>query len=48
MNRSPRSLHRFYARRRAVALARAGRAFAAVTAEAPENPQETVLTACAP
>ncbi|MFC4070674.1 hypothetical protein [Actinoplanes subglobosus] len=43
MNRSPRSLNRFYARRRAVALARAGRAFASVTAEPPVTPQETVL-----
>ncbi|MEU8660650.1 hypothetical protein [Actinoplanes philippinensis] len=45
MNRSPRS--RFYARRRAVALARADRAFAAVTTEVTVTPQETVLTVCA-
>jgi hypothetical protein len=44
MNRSPRFLNRVYARRRAVALARAGRAFATVAAEAPVTPQETVLT----
>ncbi|SFF96181.1 hypothetical protein SAMN05421541_13534 [Actinoplanes philippinensis] len=44
MNRSPRS--RFYARRRAVALARADRAFAAVTTEVTVPPQETVRIGC--
>ncbi|MEU4624441.1 hypothetical protein AB0G04_31250 [Actinoplanes sp. NPDC023801] len=33
MNRSPRAVHRFYRRRRAVALARADRAFATLSAE---------------
>jgi hypothetical protein len=33
MNRSPRAVHRFYRRRRAVALARAGRAFATLSSQ---------------
>ena len=34
---SPRPLHRFYRRRRAVALARAGRAFATALAVPPQE-----------
>jgi hypothetical protein len=46
MNRSPRAVHRFYRRRRAVALARAGRAFAILSPQdaQPDDPPNSDIT----